>query len=809
MYSIKGVKYYILLVALIFGFKAVADVNGFKSDTTEVNSILSSAKIALESNNVSESYRLSRLAFELSNKIDFTYGKAKSLVSIGLIESINGRKDSSILRFKRALILFRKIKSEFDAGDVLNKIGNSFEDTGNQDSAEFYFNEALRVRQIVNDRIGVVESYNNLGKVYYYRSQYSKSLEYYFKSLSLAEQVGNKPSQSVTLNNIGGVFWSQGDYAKSLEFFMKSLKIKEELNDVKSVALINNNIGMVYRKMGEINLALKYYNISLLNSKSINDSISISSALMGLGYIYHGMGDFQKALDSFTKSAEIRRKDSNHLGLADIYVCLGDLYKDMGDEDKALKNLEEAQKIYQELNEPWGKAKSLIQIGEVYYGLGLTQKAIAKCSLGLDIAKGIRALEIIKDGYLILNKIYDQIGNTNQAYSNYKLYITYRDSLNNLEKSKQVLRLQLQSEFERVLNKQKVEQDTELDIAYLKSAKQTKIANIFILAFALMLTIFIVFFINNRQKEKHNNLLSFQTLDMERQKSELTFQRDELQIQKDLVIHQRDKIMTMLTDLGESIDYARKIQQALLPSDKALEKHLGEYFLFFQPRESVGGDFYWVAQKEQITFFALGDCTGHGVPGGFMSMLGVSLLNELVSRSECYSPAKMLWDLREMIIKALSQTGLDEDSQDGMDIALCMYNSNNRHLVYAGANLSLFIVTSTPPPAGEKIIVQENFVELKPDRMPVSYYLRMIEYSDHHLVLNPGDCLYLSSDGYTDQFGGLNNKKFGYNTFKNLILSASSKPLDKQRDIFWNEFDKWKGEENQTDDVIVMGIKIS
>ena len=367
----------------------------------------------------------------------------------------------------------------------------------------------------------------------------------------------------------------------------------------------------------------------------------------------------------------------------------------------------------------------------------------------------------------------------------------------------------MQAEFDILMQKQKLEQERKLTLAQSKSRTQTTIANIFILAFAIMLSLSILLFINFRQKQRNNDKMTFQKLDMERQRSELTFQRDELEIQKNLVIHQRDKIMTMLTDLGESIDYARKIQQALLPSDIALEILLGDYFLLFQPRESVGGDFYWVAQYEHLTFFAVGDCTGHGVPGGFMSMLGVSLLNELVSRSECASPSRVLWSLREMIIKALNQTGLDEDSQDGMDIALCMYNPQNHHLVYSGANLSLIIATATPPEPSEKVSVQGNIVELKPDRMPVAFYQRMDDFYEHNIVLNPGDLIYLFSDGYSDQFGGPMNKKFGYTTFRNLLTKVSKQPFDRQKNIVWNEFDKWKGIENQTDDVIVMGIKLS
>jgi serine phosphatase RsbU (regulator of sigma subunit)/Tfp pilus assembly protein PilF len=810
MLTNKQVKYYLItIIIVIFSITKVYCEFNASSDTSSISRLIKSAQIALDSNRIFNAFQLSRKALEQSKKANFVFGSAKSLLLIGQVQSINGLKDSAISTYKESLSLFRKAKNERMIAEAMNKIGNLYSETGKQDSAEFYLNETLIIRKKLNDKNGIIGTYNNLGNVFYHRGVYSKALEYYFLSLTLQEEIGNKQAQSSSLNNIGSVFWNQGDYSKALEYFFKSLKIKEELKDIKSIALIYNNIGTVYRQMGDNNLALKYFNISLDNSRSISDSSSMSYALMGIGDLYHGMSDYNKALEFLMRSEKIRKKYSNYSGLANIYISMGDVYKDLGDDKTALKIFEQAYELYIKLNESWGKAKSLIQIGDINSELGLMQKAIDNCNQGIELSKQIGALDLTKEGYQVLYKVYEKYGNSIQAYNTYKLYITCRDSINNIEKAKQIYRLQNQADFERILTKEKSEQKDKLALAQGKSKKQTTIANIFIFAFVITLSIFILFFINSRQKQRHNDLLAFQKLDVERQKSELIFQRDELEIQKDLVIHQRDKIMTMLTDLGESIDYARKIQQAMLPSNKSLKVILGDYFLLFQPRESVGGDFYWVAQYENSTFFAIADCTGHGVPGGFMSMLGVSLLNELVSRSECSSPAKMLKDLREMIIKALNQTGLDEDSQDGMDIALCMYNPQNHHLVYSGANQSLILVTTTPPQANEKILVQNNLVELKPDRMPVAYYQRMVDFYEHEIDLKPGDSIYLFSDGYSDQFGGSLNKKFGYTSFRNLVASVSSLPFEKQKDAFWFEFDKWKGVENQTDDVIVLGIRIS
>jgi tetratricopeptide (TPR) repeat protein len=806
----KLIKYYFLTVLIvIFSFTKGYGTYFPINDTSAINSAIQKARIALDSNRVDESLQLSKLAFEQSQKLDYIKGIENSLLLIGQAQSINGKKDSAILIYKRSLRISRDTRDEFEEGDALHKLGNVYSDIGKLDSAEFFYTEAIKVKQKINDKYGIAKSLINLGLIYVSRGKYPKALEYYNNSLSLTKELTDKKLQPAILNNIGLVFWHQGYNAEALDYFFKSLNISEELNDNSGNARIYNNIGIIYQQVGDYEQAAKYQNESLEVSKSHNDRIGISYAFLNLGVIYYQMGKYEQALDYYRKSEVIRKELSDLPGLADLYINIGKLYLKMRNPDKSIEQFEEAELIYKKIDMPYGIANCLIQTGLTKFEIHSYNDAIIHCKEGIELAKKINALELEKQGYEVLSKIYEKTDKIPQAFDSYKQFINLRDSLNNIEKSKQLVKIQMQSEFDNLSHKQKLEQDQKLELAQGKSRKQTKIANIFIFAFLLTLSIFILLFISFRQKQRSSDLLEFQKLDVERQKSELTAQRDELEIQKNLVVHQRDKIMTMLTELGESIDYARKIQQALLPTDKKLKDLLGDYFLFFQPRESVGGDFYWVAEYEDLTFFAVADCTGHGVPGGFMSMLGVSLLNEMITRSESLSPAKMLWNLRDMIIKALNQTGLDDDSQDGMDIALCMYNPTNRHLVYSGANSSLVVATSILPEPNDKIFVFDNLVEYKPDRMPAAFYQRMEEFYEHHIVLNPGDCVYLFSDGFADQFGGRSNKKFGYSTYRNLLSSLSKKPFDHQRDILWNEFDKWKGDENQTDDVLVMGIRFS
>lgn len=779
------------------------------SDTLKVNALLKKAQNSFDNNKLSEAITFSRSALRISAENKDNKRIAQSLLLLGQIQSISGKKDSSILTFKKSLGLFNALNNEYEVGGLLYRIGNVFKDIGNLDSAEFYCNEALDLRKKISDKRGEASTLNGLGVIFASRGKYSLALNNYFHSLEISEEIDDKALQASAYNNIGIVFWNQGDYTKALEYFFKSVNIREALKDEKGKAVIFNNIGLVYQQSGDLKLALKYHFESLKISQQYDNKLSISYSYLNLGDIYQLEGDFKKALDYYQKSEVIKKELSNLNGLADLYFNMGKLYRELKSYKESLDYLSESEKIYQKIGDPFGMANCLIHKGLSQFEKGLKNEAINDCIQGIMLAKRIGALVIVKQGYENLSKIYERDGNINKAFDSYKKYDYYSDSLKKIESAKEIVKVQTQVELDKLIENKKLEQENKLFVAQGKTQKLTKLANIFIFAFVITLSIFIIFFINSRQKQKSNDILAFQKLDMERQKSELMSQRDELEIQKNLVVHQRDKIMTMLTELGESIDYARKIQQALLPSDKKLEDLLGSHFKIFQPRESVGGDFYWVAQHEGLTLLAVGDCTGHGVPGGFMSMLGVSLLNEMITRSECTSPSKMLWNLREMIIKALSQTGLDDDSQDGMDLALCIYNPQTRVLLYSGANSSVIIVTANQIEPNEKVFVNGNMVELKPDRMPIAYYPRMGEYFEHRISLNKGDLIYLFSDGFVDQFGGPNNKKFGYATFKDLISRTSTFPFEKQRDYIWNAFDKWKGEENQTDDVLVMGIKVS
>jgi len=237
---------------------------------------------------------------------------------------------------------------------------------------------------------------------------------------------------------------------------------------------------------------------------------------------------------------------------------------------------------------------------------------------------------------------------------------------------------------------------------------------------------------------------------------------------------------------------------------------LSDSFVFFKPKDKVSGDFYWWAHVEGCTVITAADSTGHGVPGAFMSLLGTSFLREIVQKEYITHTGVILRKLRKEIIKVLKQTGKSGTHKDGMDMALISVNHETNVVQFSGANNPLYIITNNARKLKglESLSGLEGFYEIKPDKMPIAIYEKMDRYTTHEVQLEKGDQLYMFSDGYPDQFGGLKAKKFKYKKFRKLLLDVSAKPMSEQKKIINSTFIEWKGKEKQVDDILIVGVKI-
>jgi serine phosphatase RsbU (regulator of sigma subunit) len=273
----------------------------------------------------------------------------------------------------------------------------------------------------------------------------------------------------------------------------------------------------------------------------------------------------------------------------------------------------------------------------------------------------------------------------------------------------------------------------------------------------------------------------------------------ELMIEQDLfakISEQKEEIERQQRELQDSLRYAGSIQSALLPDEKYIRKLFPESFIFFQPRDIVSGDFYWIYKKRNVAVLVAADCTGHGVPGAFMSILGISYLNEIISNG--IPKANIILNkLRENIMKTLHQTGDLSKLKDGMDLALVIIDFEKKELQYSGAFNPMYLIRNG------------GLIEFRGDKMPIGIAPTVEKsFTNKRLKIRREDIIYIFSDGYADQFGGVEEKKFRYGPFKDLLLKIHRQPMDKQKQLLEQKFLLWKGDLDQIDDILIIGLKI-
>ncbi len=342
----------------------------------------------------------------------------------------------------------------------------------------------------------------------------------------------------------------------------------------------------------------------------------------------------------------------------------------------------------------------------------------------------------------------------------------------------------------------------------------------------LFLLYFIYLFFNNRRlmgivKRRTEEVIEQKRLvtdrndELEQLNEEISAQRDEIEAQRDQLVIQRDLLVSQNKEITDSIYYAQRIQSAILPSKSYMDALLSEYFIFYKPRDIVSGDFYWIKEVDKHLIIVGADCTGHGIPGAFMSMLGVTLLNDLVGNSKIDQPAETLGLLREKVKEMMAHEGGSEDQKDGMDMTMIIINKDSKELQFAGAYNPLYVIRKKEQQYADTLDPyissdDEDFqlFELKADKQPVGVHWEETNFTNHTIQLKNQDAIYIFSDGFIDQFGGDKRKKYKSRNFKNLLLSMQKESMEKQKQLIENTFETWRGDSEQIDDVCIIGVKI-
>ncbi|MES2285997.1 MAG: tetratricopeptide repeat protein [Bacteroidota bacterium] len=618
-------------------------------------------------------------------------------------------------------------------------------------------------------------AYTNIGIIYDRQGNFSEGLKNHFNSLQIKKTIGDKKGIANSYGNIGVIYYDQGNYPEALKNQLIALKIREELGDKTTIAATYNNIGLIYWRQGSYSEALKNHKMSLKMKQEKEDKKGIAASYNNIGNVYEDLGDNFGALNNYLAAAKTFELIRSKKGIAVTYNNIGNIYFKLRNYSQALKNFQASLKIKIETGDKDGMANSYVSLGSLYIKLNKLEEAKKMLNEALSLSKEIGSKDIIKASYNSLSELDSTQGDWKNAYEHHKLFMVYRDSLLNEENTKKTVQAQMQYDFDKQVSNTQAEQEKKDSLIIVESRKQ-KLILLFVLSGLLFVIIFSGFI--------------FRSLRITRkQKQIIEIKSSETNLQKK-IIEEKNK------DITDSIHYAKRIQDALLREEEHVSKHLPEHFILFLPKDIVSGDFYWGAEKQGYWYFAAVDCTGHGVPGAVMSMLGISFLNDIVSSEALLSPAEVLDQLKNKVVKELRQTGEAGGSKDGMDISIGRLNLKTNDLQWAGANNPL------------NFIRNGQLEVLKADKQPIGYHPKNHPFTNHEIQLKKGDSIFIYSDGYADQFGGPNGKKFKYKQLEDLLIANNHLPLTDQKEILKKCFTEWKGNLEQVDDVCVFGVRI-
>jgi tetratricopeptide (TPR) repeat protein len=638
----------------------------------------------------------------------------------------------------------------------------------NPDTAIILAQQGLQLSEKTHWKKGKAICLNALGWSNNVKGNYPQALEYYNTGLKIAEELSDKSLQAKFLGNIGIVYSDQSNYPKAFEYYFKALKLAEELGDKRIMAIWLGNIGNVYNNQSNYPKALEYYFKALKMAEELGDKRNMAINLGNIGIVYYEQSDYSKALEYYFNALKINEELGNKRNMAINLGNIGNVYNDLSDYSKALEYYFKAMKIDEELGDIKNMAIWLGNIGNLYRKNGKFKESEKYLKQALALSDSLGTLYVTRDNELRLYQLYDTLGQYKLSLIHFKKYIAARDTIDNDEKRKKINYLANKYEWEKKEALINAEREKERAL-FEANQRRNKIIIISVTTGMFMLGVFSIFIYRSFRTTKK---------------------------QKQIIEEQKKIVEDKNKDIMDSINYALRIQQAILPDEKKWERLLPDSFKLYLPKDVLAGDFYWLEENENYIYVAAADCTGHGVPGAMVSVVCSSALTKAVLEDKLTNTNEILDRVREIVIEKMSRN--EGHLRDGMDVCLVRINKNNRkEIQYSGANRSLYIIKANG--------VLE---ELSPDKQPIGWMEETHPFKAEDKVLDQGDMLYLTTDGFADQFGGPKQKKLKTKGMLELFINVHSLPLNEQKEKIQLYYSNWKGNGDQTDDVCVIGIRI-
>lgn len=680
--------------------------------------------------------------------------------------------------------LVDKSKTDTAQVNLLNNIAKDFNLTEKKfEKALAFTNQAIELATKINYKKGLALAYEQQAYAYDWiaytiNGDYSKVIPTYLKALQTYSELKDSSNMANTLYLMAYTLDYQADYANAGKYYYQSLQLYENLKDTSKITRLFFCIGQSNNFQKNYTKAFDYLFKSLSLAKQQKHVPQTAECLMMIGNTHSAIESYDSAAYYLNQALTIRKVNEllkNKLG--EIYYNLSIINFKKKNYNASLDYANQAFQ-YDDINSDTylqGEINGLM--GQCYEQLNDNQKAITFFNKSLDFSRISGSKNITSEQYLNLSRVYEKLGKTPIAFDYYKKHTALKDSVFNENKAKENAQHEMQYNFDKQQLLQQTEQANKDALAKAELNKQKTVRNIFTIAFAIMLLLAFWIFKEYKQKKRITELVSHQY--------------KEIELQKEIMEVKNKEII-------DSINYAKRIQNAILPDMEEFEKNFTDAFVLFTPKDIVSGDFYWMYERDNFIFYATADCTGHGVPGGFMSMLSNSLLNEVVIDKQTYEPGDVLDLMRIKIIRALKQQGKVGEQQDGIDIAFCRFDKNNNTLTYAAANNPIWLI-------------RNNTLEEYPcNKQPVGISSgKAVQFDQRTIQLQQGDCVYTFTDGYADQFGGIDGKKYKQKNLKQLIERIHNQPMVEQKKVLAKNFNDWRNNTHeQLDDVCVIGIRI-
>ncbi len=688
--------------------------------------------------------------------------------------------DSTRKYARKAFQLGKKINFSKGVSLALNNIGISHHFDASYDSALWYYKTALLIREKNKDYPGIASSNSNMGIVFYLKGQYDSALARQEKSFLIQQQLKDTGGMANTSNNMASVWRYRGNYEKALKLFIQALNYYEKAGDMAGRLYAYNNIGIIYASLGRRDMAISTYMDGIAIAEKAKDNYILAVLYTNLGIELLELEKIEESIQYFEKGYKLAKEINTQQGMATCAVNLGRAWFAKEDIPKALRYTQEALSFYEKSGEKQGMTSVLNLIADIQIHSSNFVAAENALQRSMKLGKEVGMYDHLETTYLRFSQLYKKKKDFPKALFWHKKYSALKDSLLGESNANALAEMQTRFESEKkekeivLLEKEQALLNLQLD----EQQNNLLTINITLAALGILLLLSVgsvVIVLRTLRKRKTLN--------------------NELQTVNLSVVAQKERIEQQNEEIYNNLNLAGQIQSSILPLGEDLSEVFRDHFILFLPKDIVSGDFYWTKKTSRYSLAAVVDCTGHGVPGAYMSLMAYELLEDICRREQDIEPGALMYELNNRLVK--QRAGHYFSENPGLDISLVAVDKKNNKIIFCSSRQPLWVLDMQKNEL-EEIRPEKHFMGLNPN----------IRFPQQEIPAGTERYFYLFSDGYTDQIGEASRKKLLSQRFRDFIAGQTHRSLKEQGGKLNEFFQEWKGNKEQIDDVTVLGFAV-